>query len=182
MAKIQKLQIITPVAMALLMAVLLSESATSLVSASNNPRPFRGHRLQYYVQLDVRSPGISTRFIPPINTTRSANFGAATLFALNVTKDVEPTSQQLGAVRGYTVETSYLGFPDSALLEVAMVEYDDGVFKGTFQLQGLAQQQLTELAIKGGSGSFRGAQGYLVVTLVVDNLPTRTFRHDVTFF
>ncbi|KAH7331324.1 hypothetical protein KP509_20G026900 [Ceratopteris richardii] len=182
MEKMQKLQSIIPVAMTLLMAVLLSESATSLVSASNDPRPFRFHRLQYYVQLDVRSPGISTRFIPPINTTRSANFGAATLFALNVTKDVEPTSQQLGAVRGYTVETSYLGFPDSALLEVALVEYDDGIYQGTLQLQGLAQQQLTELAIEGGSGSFRGARGYLVVTLVVDQLPTRTFRHDVTFF
>ncbi|KAH7331323.1 hypothetical protein KP509_20G026800 [Ceratopteris richardii] len=179
-----KLQMNTPVSMALslLIAVLLSASATRLVCAVPDPPPFRMHQLQYYVQLDVRSPGISNRFLPPINTTLSANFGAGTLFSLNVTKDIEPTSERLGTVRGYTVETSYLGFPDSALLEVAMVEYDDGEYKGTYQLQGLPQQQLTEIAITGGFGSFRGARGYLIVTLVVDQLPTRTFRHDVTFF
>ncbi|KAH7331320.1 hypothetical protein KP509_20G026600 [Ceratopteris richardii] len=181
MEKMLKLQMITPVAVALLIAVLLSDLSTNLVSASNTPRPFKKHHLHYYVQLDTRSPGISLKFIPPINTTLSANFGAGTLFALNVTKDVEPTSKRLGTVRGYTVETSYLGFPDSALLEVAMVEYDDGKYSGTLQLQGLASQQLTELAVQGGSGSFRGLHGYLVVTLVVDHLPTRTFRHDVTF-
>ncbi|KAH7331429.1 hypothetical protein KP509_20G032600 [Ceratopteris richardii] len=143
---------------------------------------FKPRNLQYYVQLRVGDPGLSASFIPPINTTFSAGFGAGTLFALNITETVSRSSKQLGAVRGYTVQTGYLGFPDSWLLETAMIIYNDGVYNGTIQIQGLVQQQLTEVAIVGGSGSFRGARGIVVVTLVVDQLPLRTFRHDVTFF
>ncbi|KAH7331328.1 hypothetical protein KP509_20G027300 [Ceratopteris richardii] len=172
---------INQVAMAVFVTAVLSGLSTNVISAASSPHPFKGKHLEYYAQLDVRLPGISTAFIPPINTTVSANFGAGTLFALNITEEVAPSSKLLGSVRGYTVETSYLGFPDSWLLEVAFVEYNDGKYNGTLQLQGLAQQSLTELAITGGSGSFRGAKGYLVVTLVVDSLPTRTFRHNLTF-
>ncbi|KAH7331335.1 hypothetical protein KP509_20G027900 [Ceratopteris richardii] len=166
--------------MAFIVAVVLSGLSETAVSAGSKPRQFKGSRLHYYTQLDVRSPGISTAFLRPINTTLSRNFGAGTLFALNVTKEVASTSKLLGSVRGYTVETSYLGFPDSWLLEVAFVEYDDGKYNGTLQLQGLAQQSLTELAITGGSGSFRGAKGYLVVTQVVDS--PLSFNNLITQF
>ncbi|KAH7331327.1 hypothetical protein KP509_20G027200 [Ceratopteris richardii] len=181
MEKLLSLKRINQVAMAVFVAAVLSGLSTNVVTAESNPPPFKESHLEYYAQLDVRLPGISTAFLPPINTTLSANFGAGTLFASNITEGVAATSKLLGSVRGYTVETSYLGSPDSWLLEVAFVEYDDGYYNGTLQLQGLVQQSLTELAITGGSGSFRGAKGYLVVTLVVDSLPTRTFRHDLTF-
>ncbi|KAH7331329.1 hypothetical protein KP509_20G027400 [Ceratopteris richardii] len=172
---------INQVAMAVFVVVVLSGLSKNVTSAASSPFLFTGSHLEYYAQLDVRLPGVSTAFLPPINTTLSARFGAGTIFGLNITEEVSPSSKLLGSLRGYTIETSYLGYPDSWLLEVAFVEYNDGQYNGTLQLQGLAQESLTELGITGGSGSFRGAKGYLVVTLVVNSLPTRTFRHDLTF-
>ncbi|KAH7331331.1 hypothetical protein KP509_20G027500 [Ceratopteris richardii] len=151
---------INQVVMAVFVAAVLSGLSTNVISAASSPLPFKGSHLEY---------------------TRSWIFGAGTLFALNITEEVSPTSKLLGSLRGYTVQTSYLGYPDSWILEVAFVEYNDGQYNGTLQLQGLVQESLTELCITGGSGSFRGAKGYLVVTLMVNSLQTRTFRHDLTF-
>ncbi|KAH7331432.1 hypothetical protein KP509_20G032800 [Ceratopteris richardii] len=162
-----------------LLPSLISKPVTS---EHHNPPKFKEKKLQYYVQLETGLPGISLNFIPPIDPAFSAGFGSGTIFALNITKTVSRSSEQLGAVRGYTVQTGYLALPDSWLLETAMIVYDDGKYKGTIQVQGLVQEELTEVAIVGGSGSFRGAQGVVVVTVVVDELPFRTFHHDITFF
>ncbi|MCO5583617.1 hypothetical protein L7F22_037530 [Adiantum nelumboides] len=171
-------------AAALLVAALLVVAlSTTAVSGDKEPRRFKKHHVRYYAQLQGGAPGLAPGFLKPVNTSFSANFGAGTLFAFNLTKGVSRTSKQLGSVRGYTVETSFLGGNDSRLLEVAYIEWDDGRYAGTLQVQGLVQVAKTEVAITGGSGSFRGARGYLVVTLAKnDQPPFLTFAHDLYLF
>ncbi|KAH6557230.1 hypothetical protein KP509_1Z126900 [Ceratopteris richardii] len=124
------------------------------------------------------APGLAIS-AQPINTTISANFGQFTMFAFNATKSQSRTSTPLGFIRGYTIETSYVS-GDMHLLEVEFLEYNHGRYNGTIQYQGAVTSQGTELAIVGGSGSFRGLKGYLVVTFSSSNPPFSTFRHDVT--
>eukprot|EP00250_Pteridium_aquilinum_P015769 c22753_g1_i1 orf=210-755(+) len=166
----------------LLVGILLVVAASSDVSVTKQPRPFKKHNLQYFVQLQVGTPGLAPGFLPPVNTTFSANFGSGVLFAFNLTTGLSPTSKPLGSVRGYTVETNFVAGSTPLQLEVAVVEYDDGRFAGTIHLQGLVQPAATEVAVTGGTGSFRGARGYITVNLVKDSPSLRTFSHDLHLF
>ncbi|KAH7427403.1 hypothetical protein KP509_10G043000 [Ceratopteris richardii] len=147
--------------------------------ASNELPSFKEHQFSYYVQLQTGGAPNLGILRPPINTTISANFGSSTIFAFNVTESELRTSKSLGLIRGYTVETSYVS-GDMRLLEVEFLQYDDGRYKGTVQYQGAVTSTGTELAIVGGSCSFRGVRGYVVVNFISSVPPFSTYRHDVT--
>ncbi|KAH7427426.1 hypothetical protein KP509_10G043900 [Ceratopteris richardii] len=163
------------------LGVILSVVTAHLLGvaeASNEPLLFMSHNFTYYVQVEMGAPGLDIA-APPINPGISANFGQLTMFAFNATEGQSRMSKPLGFVRGYTVETSYVS-GDMQLLEVEFLEYNDGRYNGTIQYQGAVTPEGTELAIVGGSGSFRGVRGYLVVTFSSSDPPFSTFRHDVT--
>ncbi|KAH7427399.1 hypothetical protein KP509_10G042600 [Ceratopteris richardii] len=165
----------------LVLVVVFSLPAALLLKpaeGSDEPPLFKKNHLKYYVQLESGKPG-NARSAEPINTTFSNNFGQSAIFAFNVTKSKSRTSKVLGFVRGYTVETSYAA-NTLTLLEVEFLEYDDGHYSGTLQYQGVVTMEGSQLAIAGGTGSFRGLQGYVEVSVESKVEPFTTYRHDVT--
>ncbi|KAH7297033.1 hypothetical protein KP509_26G050000 [Ceratopteris richardii] len=164
------------------LSTLLIVAAASLFGvshASDTPSVFSKDSLTYYVQVEVGAPSLGT-LLQPINASISGSFGQAVVFAFNATKSQSRTSKSLGLLRGYTVETNYISGGATRLLEVEFLDYDDGQYKGTLQYQGVVTPESTELAVVGGSGSFRGIRGYVVVTFVSSNNPFSTFLHKVT--
>ena len=122
--------------------------------------------LNYYVHIQIGGINANPNFLPALNQSYSANFGAGVLFALNVTEGINTTSKQLGYSRGYTIETSYLTGVARGL-ETVVIEYNDGTGKrnGTFVIMGLVGTSGTnEVPIVGGTGTFRGANGYALIS------------------
>ncbi|KAH7427596.1 hypothetical protein KP509_10G051200 [Ceratopteris richardii] len=154
-------------------------AAAPLLRVSEASKMCNGGRLTYYVQVEIGAPNLAA-ILPPINAPLSGSFGQATVFAFNVTDGKSATSKPLGFVRGFTVETNYISGADIRLVEVEFLEYDDGRCKGTLQYQGVVTSQDSQLAVVGGSGSFRGVRGNVVVTVVSSNGNFRTYFHDVT--
>eukprot|EP00250_Pteridium_aquilinum_P006351 c16294_g1_i1 orf=458-1039(-) len=134
--------------------------------------------LDYYVQVDI-GPGLGV-LIEPINTTYSNNFGQTQLFSLNVTEGADPTSTQVGNMYGYTVQASYIASATHGV-EVEVLVYDDGSVNGTISIQGHIVNGASEIAIVGGTGDFRGASGYGLVTFVNATGSIFTFRHELHF-
>lgn len=117
--------------------------------------------------------------IPAINTTTLNNFGLTQVFALNVTVGADPTSTQLGYVRGFTVQASYTSV--ASAVEVEIVEYNDGTLNGTVSIQGLVLNGATEVAVVGGTGDFRGVSGYGIITFVNATDTMFLFHHALYF-
>ena len=64
-----------------------------------------------------------------------------------------------------------------------MLDYNDGAgVNGTISLQGLITEATNELAILGGSGSFRGVTGYDIVTYVNASSSTILVYHHALYF
>lgn len=166
--------------------LLLSRASMGIRAESEDKqlKPFKRSKLEYYVQAHVGpgSAASSDRFLPALNATATAKFGGGNLFAFNITKGADPASAQLGFVRGYTVETSYLASRSSAV-ETATIEYEDAKYKGTFTVVGiLGAAGPNELAIVGGTESFRGAQGWLTINLAnTTGFSLFTFHHEAHF-
>ena len=144
-----------------------------------SPRPWNSnHTLEYYVHVLVGDVDVGT-LISPIDSKLTNSFGSTQLFAFNVTEGVDPLSTHLGFVRGYNVQASYDSTPVG--VEVENVSYDDGSFKGTIQLQGLIGTGTNEIAVVGGTGDFRGARGYGIVTQVSSVGNAVLYRHELHF-
>ena len=139
--------------------------------------------LKYYVHIQIGSVNLNTNFVPPLNTSSSANFGAGVLFALNATKGLDTKSKQLGYSRGYTIETSYFtGI--SRGVETTVLEYNDGRrHNGTFVIMGIVGTlSLNEVAIVGGTGTFQGANGYAFISFIREAPnDVYTFYHKAQF-
>ena len=141
--------------------------------------------LKYYVHIEVNGAlGATDKFLPPVNASFSADFGSASLFALNVTEDLSPTSKQLGYSRGYAIETSYLASLSRGVETVVLEYADGGEHNGTFVIAGVVGTSGTnEVAIIGGTGTFRGANGYLLISFaqLLNNATLFTFAHEAHF-
>ncbi|MCO5607150.1 hypothetical protein L7F22_061343 [Adiantum nelumboides] len=149
------------------------------------PPAFRECRLQYYVQVLVGDPSLHQNLLPPLNTSYSGPFGHAELFAFNATAGPERDSASVGTVRGYTIDSAYRVSDTIDLIEVELISYNDGVYKGTIQIQGeivaTPGPAGNEVAIVGGTGSFRGARGFGLIARVFIDGPYRRFHHDLHF-
>ena len=147
--------------------------------------PYKPFVLKYFVHIEVNGAlGATDAFLPVLNSSFSADFGSGSLFALNVTEAVSPTSRQLGYSRGYAIETSYLtGL--SRGIETVVLEYaDGGKHNGTFVITGAVGTSGTnEVAIVGGTGTFRGANGYTLISFaaMLKNGTLFTFAHEAHF-
>ena len=131
--------------------------------------------LEYYVQVVVGSPYTGS-VAAPLNINTTYNFGSVEVFDFNITEGASNSSKSLGHVRGFTFQTSYTA--TSHEVEVEVVSYDDGAgVNGTLSLQGLINEFTNEISIVGGSGSFRGARGYVVISLINPNL----YHHSLYF-
>ncbi|KAH7441752.1 hypothetical protein KP509_03G052900 [Ceratopteris richardii] len=126
------------------------------------PPPFRECRLQYYVQVVVGDVSLNQNLLPPLNQSYSGPFGHAELFAFNATDKPEQASTRIGFVE--------------------LISYDDGKYKGTIQIQGeIRAISPNEVAIVGGTGSFRGARGFGFIERVLFDGPYRRFHLDLHF-
>ena len=140
--------------------------------------------LNYYVHIQIGGINANPNFLPALNQSYSANFGAGVLFALNVTEAVSPTSRQLGYSRGYAIETSYLTGVSRGIETVVLEYADGGKHNGTFVITGAVGTSGTnEVAIVGGTGTFRGANGYTLISFaaMLKNGTLFTFAHEAHF-
>ena len=143
--------------------------------------------IEYYVQVELGASDFGVD-LPGLNHTShpsNAQFGEIDVFNLNITDGVNRmTAQNVGSVRGFTIQTSYLpGASASRDVEVEVLTYDDGNgLKGTIMLQGIIENAPNEIAIVGGTGSFRGVRGYALIDIVVNNtLPYLVYHHSLFF-
>lgn len=174
------------VSFVVLSALKPATARPSLVERNNNTSPALADEpwrcvnatLDYYVQVLIGGLDIGV-LIPAIEPSVTANFGYTEVFAFNVTEGVSATSKQLGYVRGYTVQASY----DSTYrgVEVATVSYADGHTNGTIHIRGLIVGPTNEVAIVGGTGNFRGARGYGIVTEASATGDLVVYHHDLHF-
>ena len=143
--------------------------------------------IEYYVQVELGASDFGID-LPGLNHTSrpsNAQFGEIDVFNLNITDGIDrTTSQNVGSVRGFTIQSSYLpGASASRDVEVEVLTYDDGNgLKGTIMLQGIIENAPNEIAIVGGTGSFRGVRGYAFIDIVVNNtLPYLVYHHSLFF-
>lgn len=148
------------------------------------PPAYRECTLQYYVQVLVGDVSLNQNLFPPLNTSYSGPFGHGELFAFNVTKGPERESELVGYARGFTIDSAYKASQVIDLIEVEFVSYNDGVYKGTIQIQAeivITPDATNEVAIVGGTGSFRGARGFGFVSRLLLDGNYRLFRHQLHF-
>ncbi|MCO5574088.1 hypothetical protein L7F22_027865 [Adiantum nelumboides] len=168
---------------ALLMAalILISAAAMQIPAAGAARLPdwsIMPVSLDYYVQVGFTLPSLGT-LIPAIDSSSGSTFGQTQLFAFNVTQGADPTSFLLGSMRGYTVQAS--SSTDFHGVEVEVLTYDDGSLNGTISLQGLINAGTNEIAIIGGSGDFRGARGYAIITFLNSTATLALYKHQLFF-
>ncbi|MCO5578788.1 hypothetical protein L7F22_032634 [Adiantum nelumboides] len=120
-----------------------------------------------YIHLN---PGVTNTAI--LNATSgNPRFGSLTAFDLPVTAEPDATSKSLGFLRGLGI--LFNGTVDSTpVLEhlLSTLYYDNGESSGTLALHGLIDSRFsglpTELAVVGGTGHFRFANGYASIAFV----------------
>ncbi|MCO5598999.1 hypothetical protein L7F22_053098 [Adiantum nelumboides] len=135
--------------------------------------------LEYYVQVGLGPPGLGTLIAPIDPTGSTGTFGRTQLFAFNVTKGVDAASTLLGSMRGYAVQASATA--DFHAVEVEVLTYHDGSLNGTISLQGLINAGTNEIAIVGGTGDFRGACGYGIITFLNSTATLALYHHQLFF-
>ena len=153
-----------------------SDHAPDMGTGCSNPSSSSSSpSLEYYVQVVVGSPYTGS-VAAPLNVNTTYNFGSVEVFDFNITEGASNSSKSLGHVRGFTFQTSYTA--TSHEVEVEVVSYDDGAgVNGTLSFQGLIIPSTNEISIVGGSGSFRGARGYVVISRINPNL----YHHSLYF-
>ena len=169
----------------LALALLLLCAAHGPGLAKARRSPYKPFVLKYFVHIEVNGAlGATDAFLPVLNSSFSADFGSGSLFALNVTEAVSPTSRQLGYSRGYAIETSYLTGVSRGIETVVLEYADGGKHNGTFVITGAVGTSGTnEVAIVGGTGTFRGADGYTLISFagMLKNGTLFTFAHEAHF-
>ncbi|KAH7441747.1 hypothetical protein KP509_03G052400 [Ceratopteris richardii] len=164
------------------MAVVSGSSCNRVAAKLPGPPPFRKCRLQYYVQVLVGDVSLNQNLLPPLIQSYSGPFGHAELFAFNATEGPEQASTRIGYARGFTIDSAYKASDIIDLIEVELISYDDGKYKGTIQIQGeIRAISPNEVAIVGGTGSFQGARGFGFIERVLLDGPYRRFHHDLHF-
>ena len=147
----------------------------SQIMITNDTSGIRNASLEYYVQVVVGTP-YTGEVAPALDNDTTYSFGSVEVFDFNITAGASNVSESLGHVRGYTVQASYTS--TSHEVEVEVVSYDDGAgTNGTLSLQGLINLSTNEIAIVGGSGSFRGVRGYVIISMINPNV----YHHALYF-
>ncbi|MCO5589054.1 hypothetical protein L7F22_043019 [Adiantum nelumboides] len=134
-------------------------------------------KLVLYIHI---TPGVTISAI--LNATSgNPRFGPLTAFDLPVT--AEPNATNVGFVRGLGIV--FNGTVDSTpVLEhlLSTLFYDDGESTGTLALHGLIDSRFsglpTELAVVGGTGKFRFANGFATIAFV--SAPPVVLKYDIT--
>ncbi|KAH7290037.1 hypothetical protein KP509_30G029700 [Ceratopteris richardii] len=142
-------------------------------------KKFTKSKLSYYVQVLRGDPSLGI-LLQPINASFSNAMGYTTIFNLNVTEAQSNTSTAVGFARGYTISTGYKVNEYSGF-ESEIISYDDGTYKGTIHFQAMLDGSSAEVAVLGGTGSFRGVRGWGTVTQVLLNPPYVVFYHQLHF-
>jgi hypothetical protein len=146
----------------------------------NTGSSIAGTSLEYYVHVEVGAPNLA-QLLAPVNSTKSASFGTAQLFAFNVTvsaSDDASTATVVGVMRGYTLQSAYSS-GQSFLVEVEVLEYHNpssGV-NGTISIQGLVLNSPSTLAVVGGTGHFLAARG----SVFIQQHTSTVYHHTVRF-
>ncbi|KAI5055728.1 hypothetical protein GOP47_0029249 [Adiantum capillus-veneris] len=124
-------------------------------------------QLVFYIHI---LPGVTNTAI--LNATSgNPRFGPLAAFDLPVTAEPSESSESLGVLRGLGIV--FNGTVDSTpILEqlLSTLFYDDGDSSGTLALHGLIDSSFSglpvELAVVGGTGTFRFANGYATIAFV----------------
>ncbi|MCO5584395.1 hypothetical protein L7F22_038321 [Adiantum nelumboides] len=135
--------------------------------------------LEYYVQVGLGHPNLSTLIAPIDPTGSTGTFGRMQLFDFNVTKGVDAASTLLGSLCGYAIQASATA--DFHGVEVEVLAYHDGSLNGTISLQGLINAGTNEIAIVGRIGNFRGACGYGIITFLNSTTTLALYHHQLFF-
>ncbi|KAH7290036.1 hypothetical protein KP509_30G029600 [Ceratopteris richardii] len=106
--------------------------------------------------------------------------GLTTIFNLNMTMGQSNDSTPLGFARGYTVDTAYQA-GQYAGFKTEILSYNDGTYKGTIHFQAMLDGSTAEVAVLGGTGSFRGVRGWGIVTQVLASPPYTVYQHNLKF-
>ncbi|KAH7441749.1 hypothetical protein KP509_03G052600 [Ceratopteris richardii] len=164
------------------MAVVSGNSCNRVAAKLPGPPPFCKCRLQYYVQVLVGDVSLNQNLLPRLNQSYSGPFGHAELFAFNATEGPEQAFTRIGYARGFTIDSAYKASDIIDLIEVELISYDDGKYKGTIQIQGeIRAISPNEVAIVGGTGSLRGARGFGFIERVLLDGSYGRFHHDLHF-
>ncbi|MCO5604522.1 hypothetical protein L7F22_058689 [Adiantum nelumboides] len=136
-------------------------------------------KLVLYIHI---TPGVTNSAI--LNATSgNPRFGPLTAFDLPVTAKPNATSTNVGFLRGLGI--LFNGTVDSTpVLEhlLSTLFYDDGKSAGTLALHGLIDSRFsglpTALAVVGGTGSFRYANGFATIAFV--SAPPVVLKYSVS--
>ncbi|MCO5563694.1 hypothetical protein L7F22_017341 [Adiantum nelumboides] len=168
------------VAVVVLMTAGWGEGADESGAAVVKPKPYKKSKLSYYVQVVRGHPSMGI-LLKPLNSSYNHGMGFTTIFALNMTQTKANTSRPLGVARGYTVNTAYASDTEYAGFETEIISYDDGEYKGTIHFQAMLDGSSAEVAILGGTGSFRSVRGWGTVTQTLLQLPYVVYFHKLHF-
>ncbi|GLJ34721.1 hypothetical protein SUGI_0698700 [Cryptomeria japonica] len=134
----------------------------------------------FYVQETTGGPNATVVIVAGVNGFSLA-YGFRTIIVVDdiLTEKPERSSMGLGRVQGIFVATGSTAFH----LEISVV-FEKGTYNGSsLQVQGAGNSFVgpREYAIVGGTGLFRYAHGFVVVTIVASSGFDMTFKYNATF-
>ncbi|CAA0815190.1 Dirigent protein 7 [Striga hermonthica] len=171
---------LTKVSFSFILFISIVTAQSNTVSAEKNPKhQYVGTEKQSHLtvywhdKLSGHNPtSVSIVRPPPYPNNNASYFGAVQMIDNKLTLDGDPKSKSIGQAQGFYALAS-LDPTDFALLMVMNFYFTEGKYKGsTLEIIGrnAALNKVRELSVVGGTGLFRFARGYaLLSTRKFDN-------------